>query len=419
MGGVDSVKESENFLNRKISRREFIKKGLIGLSGLSLGAYAVSEVFFKGRKSVLSIGEDKWSNSANPELAHTFKGDAPAELWKWSKETPFQVKLADKNVQCKLCPNECLLEPDDRSICRTRVNKDGTLYSLSYGNPCSVHIDPIEKKPLFHFLPETGVLSIAAAGCNFRCLQCQNWTISQQRPEDVTNFDLMPELVVEAALREKTPSIAYTYSGPIAFYEYMLDTAKLARQQGIKNVWVTQAYMNEKPLRELCKYLDAANVDLKYFNEETYKRISAGRMQTVLDCLKILKEEKVWFEITNLVIPSINDNMDEIREMSRWIVDELGPDYPLHFSRFNPQYKLTHLPATPVETLEEARKIAIEEGVKFVYIGNVPGNEGQNTYCPSDGKICIERKGYTITQNNVENGVCKECGEKIAGVWEL
>ena len=229
----------------------------------------------------------------------------------------------------------------------------------------------------------------------------------------------MPPQVVDAARREKVPSIAYTYSGRIAFYEYMMDTAKIAKSSGIKNVWVTQAYINEKPLRELCNYLDAANVDLKYFNEKTYAEVSAGRLQTVLNSLKILKEEKVWFEITNLVIPSINDNLDEIREMCRWIVKNLGRDYPLHFSRFHPQYKLLYLPPTPTSTLEDARNIAIDEGLKFVYIGNVPGHKGQNTYCPNDGKLLIERKGYKIVQNNVEEGHCRYCGEKIAGVWSV
>jgi len=409
----------EKALKKKISRRDFIKKGLVAVAGVSLGAYGLSRFLTKGADITSFGNDDKWSNSVNPSLAHVFKGDAPEQLWKWSRETPFQLKLGD-NVQCKLCPNECLLEPGDRSICRTRVNINGTLHSLSYGNPCSEHVDPIEKKPLFHFLPQTTVFSIATAGCNFRCLQCQNWTISQFKPEDTQNYDLMPEKVVEAAIKAKTPSIAYTYSGPIAFYEYMLDTAKLASEKGLKNVWVTQGYMNEKPLRELCKYLDAANVDIKYFSEKLYNEYSAAKLQPVLDCLKILKQEKVWFEITNLVIPTVNDDMGMIKQMSKWIVNELGPDYPLHFSRFHPMYKLTHLPATPIETLEKAREVAMDAGVKYVYIGNVPDSKAESTYCPNDNRVCIERKGYAITENNVDkNGFCLECGEKIEGVWSL
>lgn len=399
------------FLKKKITRREFLKYGLIGLSGLSIGSYVLGSLFKKGSRT------DSFSNSSNPELAHIFKGDAPASLWKWNKKTPFQIKLDNNVVQCTICPNNCTLEPDDRSICRTRVNKEGTLYCLSYGNPAAVHIDPIEKKPLYHFLPGSGILSIATAGCNFRCLQCQNWTMSQVKPEETDNYDMMPERVVDAALVKSLPSIAYTYSGPIAFYEYMLDTAKLAKKNNLRNVWVTQAYMNKEPLGELCKYLDAANVDLKYFSEELYAKMSAGRLITVLEALKTLKEKNVWFEITNLVIPTINDDMDMIKNMCEWIKTNLGADYPLHFSRFHPQYKLTHLPSTPVKTLTEARKIALDSGLHYVYIGNVPGNNAQNTICPKCGKIVVEREGYLIKQLNINNGSCTFCGEDIAGVW--
>jgi len=228
----------------------------------------------------------------------------------------------------------------------------------------------------------------------------------------------MPEKVVEGALSTGSKSIAYTYSEPVAFYEYMLDTSKLAKKEGLRNLWITNGFINEKPLRELCKYLDAANVDLKSFKESIYNELNAGSLKPILRTLKILKEEKVWFEVTNLVIPTWTDDLEIIREMCKWLVKNIGSDYPLHFSRFFPHYKLTHLPATPIKTLEEARKIAIEEGLKFVYIGNVPGHSAQNTYCPSCGRVLIERRGYKILQNNIENGACKFCGERIAGVWE-
>ncbi len=248
---------------------------------------------------------------------------------------------------------------------------------------------------------------------------CQNWTISQVRPEDTLNFDLPPEAVVREAKKWKCESIAYTYSEPVAFYEYMFDTAKLAKQNGIKNLWITNGYINEKPLRELCKYIDAANVDLKNFKEEIYERLNGGSLKPVLRTLKILKEEGVWFEVTNLVIPNWTDDLEMIREMCKWLVKNIGRDYPLHFSRFFPHYKLKHLPPTPIKTLEEARKIALEEGLKFVYIGNVPLHPAQNTYCPNCGRLLIERKGYKVTQFNIVNDSCKFCGEKIAGVWKL
>jgi len=391
--------DRKSILNKKISRRDFIKYGIIGVCSLGVGGYLLNRYVLK--KKVTDV----------------FESGAPKELWKWSKEAYHYVKLG-KNVQCKLCPNNCLLEPNDRSVCRVRVNKDGKLYTLVYGNPCSVHVDPIEKKPLFHFLPTTKAFSIATAGCNFRCLNCQNWTISQQKPEDTQNYDLMPEKVVELAQQQDCKSIAYTYNEPSVFYEYMYDTSKLALKKNIKNLWITNGSMNEQPLIEFCKYLDAANVDLKSFKQSIYSDLNSGHLQTVLDTLKTLKQEKVWFEVTNLVVPTWTDDIDMIAEMCDWLYKNIGSDYPLHFSRFSPQYKLTHLPPTSVSFLEQAHKTALDSGIKFVYIGNVPGHKAQNTYCPKCNKIVIERKGYVTNTDNLVNGTCKFCGEKIAGVWE-
>jgi len=392
----------EKFLNKKISRREFLKYSIIGIGGLATAAYGYKYLF--GRSS--------------GSLPNIFQSSAPENLWKWSKEAMY-YKQIDNNVQCLLCPHECSLAPDDRGICRARVNQDGKLYSLVYGNPCSVHVDPIEKKPLFHFLPSTQIFSIATAGCNLRCLNCQNWTISQFQPEETTNYDLMPEKVVLAAKQYNCQSIAYTYSEPIIFYEYMYDTSKIAKQNGLKNVMVTAGYINEKPFRDLCKVIDAANIDLKSFNEKIYNKLNGATLKPILNTLKIAKQEKIWFEITNLIVPTWTDDLDMLREMSKWLYKNKLEDYPLHFSRFSPQYKLTHLPPTPITTLNEARKIAMDEGIKFVYIGNVPGTKAENTYCPKCGKIVIGRKGYTITENNLKNGTCKFCGEPIAGVWKL
>ena len=388
-------KSFEKILHKRISRRKFLKCGLAGVGALAFGMSSCK----KANESIV------------------FSGGAPDELWKWSKEGYHYEKLG-KNVQCHICPNRCILEPGDRSICRNKVHMNGKLYTLAYGNPCAVHIDPIEKKPLFHFLPESSVFSIATAGCNFRCLNCQNWDFSQFQPEETKNIDLMPTSVVDSALLKKCRSIAYTYSEPIAFYEYMYDTSKLASEKGLKNVWVTNGYINEEPLRDLSKHLHAANVDLKGFNDDIYQELNAGTLKPILDTLKVLKEENVWFEITNLVVPSWTDDLDMIKEMCGWLVKNNFEDYPIHFSRFSPMYKLTHLPSTPIATLKEAREIALDSGMKFVYIGNVPGNKAESTYCPKCRKVVIGRKGYTITENNLENGSCKFCGEKIPGVWE-
>ena len=390
-------------LERKVSRREFLKKAALGIVGVGVGAYALDRVFFSGSE----VSSD------------TFKGSGPKELWKWSKEAFDYIKLGEDRVKCGLCPHGCLLDVGDRGVCRVRVNFNGRLYSLVYGNPCSVHVDPIEKKPLFHFLPGTTSFSIGTAGCNLRCLNCQNWEISQFQPEQTQNLDLMPEKAVEAARNNGCASISYTYNDPVVFYEYVHDTAGLARKNGLRSVVVTAGYVNEEPLRRLCKVVDAIKVDLKGFREDTYNKLNSATLQPVLNTMKTVKDEGVWMEIVNLVVPSWTDSLDVIKEMSQWLYKSLGPDYPLHFSRFNPEYKLASLPQTPVETLEAARRIAMDEGLKFVYIGNVPGHKAESTYCPKDGGVAIERRGYSIAHKNVdESGYCKKCGEKIPGVWK-
>ncbi len=321
-----------------------------------------------------------------------------------------------KTVQCELCPTECVLEEFQIGGCRTRINKGGTLYSLVYGKPCAVAIDPIEKKPFFHFHPGTTAFSIATAGCVLGCKFCQNWEISQANPEDVDSRDLPPADVVRQALFYQCRTITYTYTEPTVFYEYMYDTAVIARQYGINNTMHSCGYINKKPLHELARYLDAADVDLKAFTEDFYARICGGRLRPVLDSLVQLREDKVWLEVTNLVIPTLNDNLSQVRDMCKWIVKNLGNDVPLHFSRFFPGYKLKDLPPTPVETLKNARTTALDAGLRFVYIGNVR-SDAENTLCPRCKKIVIERTGYFVKQNNIASGKCRFCGMKIAGVW--
>jgi pyruvate formate lyase activating enzyme len=326
-------------------------------------------------------------------------------------------ELEGKLVQCQLCPNMCVLPDLGRGRCGVRINLDGKLYSLVYGKPVAVHVDPVEKKPLSHFLPGTPILSIATAGCNLGCLFCQNWQISQAKPEDTRHSDLSPKELVEYAKKNKIPSIAFTYTEPTIFYEYMLDTAKLAKKNGIKTVMHSCGYINPKPLKELLQYMDAANIDLKGFSEEFYQEMSFGRLQPVLETIKTIKKEGVWLEISNLIIPGKNDDPVMIRKMCRWIKKNVGPDVPVYFSAFHPNYKMKNIPPTPVKTLEIAYKIAKEEGLNYIYIGNVYGHLLEDTYCPKCGEIVIKRKGFRISENNLKNGRCKYCGKKIDGVW--
>lgn len=321
-------------------------------------------------------------------------------------------------VQCQLCPKGCRLADNERGDCRLRVNFDGKLRTVTYGYPCAVHIDPVEKKPLFHFYPGKAVLSLATAGCNLHCKNCQNWQISQSMPEDIPAYKLWPIDVVNLAIEKNCSLIAYTYTDPAAYYEYAQDSAALARSNGLKNILVTAGYLNEAPLKKLYSLSDAVNIDLKFFDDAMYRKITSASLQPVLDALVWARQLGVWLEVTHLVIPTLNDDFSLIKQMCVWIRDNLGKDVPLHFSRFYPHYLLKNLPATPVETLTTAREIAQEAGLHYVYIGNVWGQEGENTYCPYDGKLLIKRAGYTIVENNIDNGACKFCGQRIAGRWE-
>jgi pyruvate formate lyase activating enzyme len=322
-------------------------------------------------------------------------------------------------VQCELCPKMCLIEPGQSGECRVRINIDGVLRTVVYGFPCSVSpYDRVEKKPLFHFLPGTGILSVATVGCNLHCLNCQNWEISQTNPEESTSAFLPPERLVQLAKRYQFLSIAYTYSDPIIFYEYTYDTAKLARKEGVRNVLVTAGYINPQPWKKLLEYTDAANIDLKFISDDLYRRICSGTLKPIQNALVIAKASGVLVEVTNLVIPTLNDKPEQIRELARWTKANLGGDTPLHFSGFYPQYKMKHLPPTSLQTLETAREIAISEGLDYVYIGNVRSMKGENTYCPGCKSILIERKGYTILQNRLKDGRCPECNTEIYGVWK-
>jgi pyruvate formate lyase activating enzyme len=375
------------FFENPITRRDFLKNSaLLALSGLFLG------------KTV------KFSSAQTIGLIQPY----PALHYK---------KLDKKNIKCTLCPRECVVPNNKRGFCRTRENRDGTYYSLVHSNPCAVHIDPIEKKPLFHFLPGTTALSIATAGCNFTCKNCQNWDISQSSPDQTANLKLSPEQLVDLALDYKTPTIAYTYTEPTVFYEYMLDTAVIAKKKGIYNIYHSNGYINDAPLKALVPYLDGANIDLKAMSNEFYKDITGGTLDPVLNTLKTLKRQGVWLEITNLIIPTKNDAGSMIEDLCQWVKDNLGEDTPVHFSRFYPQYKLQNIPPTPIEVLKNAADIGRRTGLQYIYIGNVPGLPEENTYCPVCNKLIIKRKGYQINALDIDKGRCKFCKTKISGHW--
>ena len=420
--------------NILMTRRRAFACGAAGFAGLALNSHA-------------GWLDSLFNLSGAEAPADVFKGDAPNdELWAlwcqrgWVKEASHYLKL-DRNVQCKTCPNNCLLAPGDRSHCRNKVNKDGTLYTMVYGNPCTFHIDPVEKKPLFHFLPGTPTFSLATSGCVFRCLNCQNWEISQKKPEEtkdprgpalrlrpplpselsleeISRLSLFPDDVVAVAQALRCPSIAYTYSEPTAFYEYAYDTCKLAREHRLKNIIVTCGSIEDRPLRDLAQFVDAAHVDLKGFNDAIYQQLNAGKLQPILDRLKTYRELGVWFEVINLVVPTYTDDLEMIKRMCGWLVENLGPDRPLHFSRFHPQHKLEHLPPTPVDILVRARDAARALGLHYVYIGNVREvPDAGTTFCPNCRRAIVERDVFSVTAYHLAAGKCRFCGTPIAGVW--
>jgi len=363
--------------------------------------------------SVLILGAAVYFIYHREQAGHANAAGDTAAL----REAGYYEPFSNKSLQCFLCPNRCTIGPGQFGACKARKNIEGKLYSMVYGKTASVHVDPIEKKPFFHVLPGSKAFSVGTTGCNMRCAFCQNWEISQAFPEDVPTKDASPQELVAQALASGSDSIAFTYTEPVIAYEYVLDTAKAAKDKGLRVVIVSNGYIEEEPLKELLKYVDAYKVDLKAFNGKFYKKFTGGYPEAVLNSLKIIKQSGVWLEIVTLLLPGENDGDAELRALARWIKENLGDSVPLHFSRFFPQYKVQNLPPTPPETLIRARRIAIEEGLKFVYTGNTAYPDGETTYCPRSGMKAIERQGYFVTQNNLKDGACPD-GEKIPGIWK-
>ncbi len=337
---------------------------------------------------------------------------SPAELAKGAEHVH-----TSRTVKCLLCAHQCLIPEGERGRCRARMNVHGELRSLVYGRPIAEHVDPIEKKPFYHFLPGSQAYSLATSGCPLRCKFCQNWTISQARPEDYETAYCPAGAMANRAKGRSVPVVAFTYDEPTVFTEYLTDIARAARKLGLRSVLVSCGFMNEAPLTEMIDVLDGIKIDLKGFSPAFYREVSGAELAPVLRSIKQVARSGRHLEIVNLVVPTLNDSPAMLTELAKWIAGEAGPDVPVHFTRFHPDYQLQNLPPTPVATLERAREAAMKEGIHYAYVGNVPGHPGNNTYCPKCGKVCIARSGLFVTAITMKNGSCAACGTKIPGVW--
>ena len=379
-----------------ITRRQFLKKVWFFL--LTLGGFMAIYRYYRyfGQTSIRHL-----LNKNNEDL----------------HEAMYYKKLDGNKVKCEICFRRCVVSNGQRGFCRNKINRDGKYYTLVYNKPCSLQIDPIEKEPAYHMLPGGTIFCIATVSCNNRCKFCHNWHISQKSVEETHNYYLTPPEVVDMAIKKGCDALSFTYSEPTVFYEYMFDIVKLAKKTKLKTLYHTNGLINEEPLAALLKYMDAVTVDLKAFTSEFYQKVCSSKLEPALTTLKNIKKAGIHLEIVNLIIPTLNDDMGDIRKMCVWIKENLGKDVPLHFSRFFPAYRLTTLSPTPIHTLEKAKGIADEAGLHYVSIGNVPGHKFNSTFCPQCKKVLIRRIHFDVLENNVKNGKCKFCGYKIHGIW--
>ncbi len=381
----------KNIDGQGLTKREFLQAGLGGFCALC----------------VAGIG-----TGANKGYAQTArKGFFRPRPGKWFE------KADNNNIRCRLCPWECKLQPGQRARCRVRSNHDGTGHTLAYGNPVLVQEDPVERKPFFHILPGSRALSVSTAGCNLSCKFCEVWDMALVDPEEVHAYDMPPGTVIEHAKAANLKSISYAFGEPVVFYEYMLETAKLAKKAGLLNLLHTAGYIQPEPLKELIDKIDAVNIDLKSFDSDFYRDVCGGKLEPVLESLKLLRQAGVHIEITTILIPTLNDDIKKIEQMCKWIKNELGGDVPIHFARFYPLYKLANLPQTPVSTLDKARETAMDAGLEYVYVARVTGHAGENTFCPSCGDTVIKRLGFVVDEIHLAGGNCAHCGAAIPGKW--
>jgi len=374
-------------------RREFFKQ--LGKLGLGLA------VLPPALKALLEFHQTLWAQDA-----------------KSLKEADYYEQMADGRVRCTLCPNFHILNKGELSFCFTRINRNGKLITLAYNNPCILNVDPIEKGPFYHIRPGTNTVALAIGGCNLRCLYCQNWNIAMERPDRLKNLDLPKEKILDSAREKECKTILFSFTEPTVYPEYVKEVTAFTFSHGIKNVICTAGFVNPTPLKDLCKNVEGFAVTLKAFNDKFYQKICGQNLAPVLKSLEVIKAEKRWLEIVNLIVPSYNDDMKVIKEMCEWIKKNLGEDTPIHFGRFVPEYKLKDLPPTPVNTIDDALKVGKDAGLKYVYSFNVAPHDGNNTYCPACKKAVIKRLAFKILENNLPNGKCKFCNQKIAGVWE-
>jgi len=334
-----------------------------------------------------------------------------------AREASWYRKLPESRVECQLCPRGCQVADAERGGCGVRENRGGTYHTLVHGVACTVHLDPIEKKPFFHVLPGAQALSYATAGCNVECKFCQNWEISQFRPEQVAARYLPPETLAQVARNNNVPLLSATYSEPVVFWEYVRDTAAAGRRVGVRSTVVSNGYIQEQPLKDVLPHLAAMKVDLKAFSERFYREVVRGELKPVLKAIEVIRASGTWLEIVVLLLPGLNDSEDEVRSLARWVKTTLGPEVPVHFTRFHPTYRLTNLPPTPIPSLERAWQVAKAEGLAFAYLGNVPGHPGENTVCPGCGKQLVRRVGFEVMENALTRGRCPQCARTIPGVW--
>ncbi len=401
-----------------ITRREFLRAA--GRLAPALGAAGLAAPFWRGTASAGGRIEEilrtaprarYWTSAAlsGADCGACHGSDASVRGRRHAHDP--------KGVKCLLCNHRCAIGDGERGRCRARMNVRGELRSLVYGRPLAIHVDPIEKKPFYHFLPGAAAFSLGTAGCPLHCRFCQNWQLSQSSPEDHPTEFLPPGRAVDGAGARKAPVIAFTYNEPTVQLEYVVDAAREAKKRGIRAAIVSCGFMNEAPLAEMCEVLSAVKIDLKGFSPDFYRDVCRAEIAPVLRSIRQAAKAGVHLEIVNLVVPTLNDSEKMLHGLAEWVAGEIGPDVPVHFTRFHPDYQLLNLPPTPVATLERAREIAMKKGIRFAYVGNVPGHPGNNTCCPGCGKVVVERSGFFVTRLSIESGRCPSCRRAIPGVW--